>query len=242
MTNTHSDAKTHDYFDNFTPSYNPARFEFATEFIRNAGDHDAKLLDIGCGDGATLAMIKDQTDLRQLVGLDIAPNYLAKARDAVGCETIEGSILDESLVGQHEGEFDYCTLGAVIHHLIGKNRKESTDLGRQCVVHSIRMLKPGGHLLIFEPTYSPQWAATLAFNLKKTCTRLTSKRVEVGRSWANFGEPVVSYYTPDMLRGFIDDAPQSDIVVWEELDNYKFGGGLFHRRGMAVVVRRGMSG
>jgi SAM-dependent methyltransferase len=234
----HHDDKTHNYFDNFTPSYNPERFQFAVDFINQNADPSATLLDIGCGDGATLAMIKNETPLRNLIGLDIAPNYLAKARQSVGCETVEGSILDEDLVAKHESKYDFCSLGAVIHHLIGDTRQESTELGRRSVINAIRMLKKGGHLLVFEPTYSPRWAAALAFGLKKTCTKLTSNRVEMFKSWANFGEPVVSYYTPDMLRGFINDAANSEIALWEELDNYKFALGLLHRRGMAVIVRK----
>ncbi len=233
----HNDAKTHNYFDNFTPSYKPERFQFACDFINEQNRSDARLLDIGCGDGATLAMIQHETKLTHLVGMDIAPNYLLKASEAVGCDTIEGSILDDSLVDSYAGQFDYCTLGAVIHHLIGANRRESTSLGQRCVVNAIKLLRTGGHLIIFEPTYTPEWAATVAFNIKRFCTKFTSSRVELFRHWANFGEPVVSYYTPDILRQFIVSAPANKILRFEELDNYRVGG-VLNRHGMAVIVQR----
>jgi SAM-dependent methyltransferase len=234
----HSDQKTLDYFDNFTPSYRPERFNFAIEFINEQKLPGAKLLDIGCGDGATLNLLRNKTGLSDLTGLDISPSYLDRARKATGCNTIEGSILDSKLVAQHEGQFDYCTLGAVIHHLIGATRKESMELGRLSVANSMRLLKNGGHLLVFEPTYSPEWAMKVVFNIKKAVTRWTSSRIELFRSWANFGEPVVSYYTPERLDSFIADARPNHVTFREELDHVRFGG-ILKRCGMGVIVRKG---
>ena len=182
-------------------------------------------------------MIKNDTEIRNLVGLDIAPSYLSKARDMVGCETIEGSILDAELVKQHEGQFDVCTLGAVIHHLIGSSRKESAELGATCVKHAVQLLKPGGRLVIFEPTYSPQIAMDLVFWIKKTCTRFSSNRIELFRSWANFGEPVVSYYTPERLDGFIAKCPNAKVIQRDVMDDFRFAG-VLRRRGMGLVIER----
>ena len=232
----HNDQKTQDYFDNFTPSYRPERFEFAIEHL-NTLDPSLRLLDVGCGDGATLAMIKDKTQIRNLVGLDIAPNYLAKARENVGCETIEGSILDDNIVSAHAEQFDICTLGAVIHHLIGKSRKESTQLGETCIHHCMELLKPGGQLLIFEPTYSPKIAGDLAFWIKKNVTRFSSNRIEIFKSWANFGEPVVSYYTPAILDRFIANSPNTKKLKFDVMDNCRLGG-VFHRQGMAIILEK----
>lgn len=234
----HNDQKTHDYFDNFTPSYRPERFQFAVDFINEQGDDSLRLLDIGCGDGATLAMLKNDTNLKNLVGLDISPNYLAKARDQVGCETIEGSILDPKLVAEHAGQFDLCSLGAVIHHLIGDSRKESTELGATCVKHSMELLKPGGHLIIFEPTYTPKLAMDAVFRIKKTFTKFSSNRIEFFKSWANFGEPVVSYYTPDMLEGFIKSSGPHNLKKFDVMDDMRFGG-VLRRRGMGCIIQRG---
>jgi 2-polyprenyl-3-methyl-5-hydroxy-6-metoxy-1,4-benzoquinol methylase len=44
------DQQTHEYFDQFTPHYSPKKFNFALEYLN--------IVDIGCGDGATLHSIK----------------------------------------------------------------------------------------------------------------------------------------------------------------------------------------
>lgn len=150
-----SDKQTLDYFDNFTPHYNPERFKFALEYLNNVATDKQRILDIGCGDGATLYLIMKNTPLKTLFGLDISENYLKKARELVGCDTIQGSILDRNSFDQYWGTFDYCVLGAVIHNLIGKNRKESFQYANLCLENAIGLLKPGGSLLIFEPTHSP---------------------------------------------------------------------------------------
>lgn len=233
----HHDEKTQAYFDNFVPHYRPERFDFAINFLNQLPTENLSLLDIGCGDGATLAMIKQSTGIRQLTGLDISPNYLAKARNSVNCETIEGSILDDKVAEKLQGKYDICTLGAVIHHLIGNTRRESRELGSLCVKNAMRLLRPGGRLIIFEPTYTPKLMMDLVFWIKKTCVRFTGHRIEILRSWANLGEPVVSYYTPQELDRFIGDCQECKIEFQQVIDQRRFGF-LLTRRGIGVIVQK----
>src|SRR4029079_18976373 len=100
------DRATHAYFDTFTPNFAPERFEFALSFLRGRAGESSRLIDVGCGDGATLWMIKNNAPISSLTGMDISENYLRKAAHSVGCETIHGSILDAELVTRHAGTFD----------------------------------------------------------------------------------------------------------------------------------------
>ncbi len=232
------DEKTLDYFDRFTPHYNPARFQFAIDYLQQHATPEQRLLDIGCGDGATLYLLQQKTPLRNLWGLDIAANYLRKAEQQVaGCKTIEGSILDDKLVDQHAGQFQYCTLGAVIHHLIGKSRAESFQFAEQCVRNSFRLLSPGGALLIFEPTYRPSSLMTVAFWIKKFVTRFSNNRVEILRSWANLGQPIVSYYTDTQISNMVSSQPNAEVLMNEAMDNIRMAG-VIRRRGMGIIVRK----
>lgn len=231
------DDKTLDYFDRFTPHYNPERFQFAMDYLKKNARPEDRLLDIGCGDGATLYLLQQNTPVRDLWGLDISGNYLRKAEALVECKTIEGSILDNKLIDQHAGQFNYCTLGAVIHHLIGKNRRESFEFARQCMNNSYRLLKPGGALLIFEPTYHPSWLMSCAFWTKKIVTRFSSNRVELLRSWANFGQPIVSYYTSGQIAQMANDLDGAEILMNEALDDFRFIG-LIRRLGLGIIIRK----
>lgn len=162
---------------------------------------------------------------------------MAKAERLLQCRTIEGSILDRALVRQHAGQFDYCTLGAVIHHLIGATRSESRQFARECLHNSIELLKPGGSLIIFEPTYSPAWLMTTAFWIKKGFLRFSSSRLELFKSWANFGQPVVSYYTSGQLTQMARDLPGVAIEMDQPMDRYTLGG-VIRRVGIGMILRR----
>lgn len=231
------DEKTLDYFDRFTPHYNPARFQFGIDYLKQHASAAHSLLDIGCGDGATLSLLKENTPLVDLWGLDISGNYLAKAERLLSCRTIEGSILDNDLVAKHAGRFDFCTLGAVVHHLIGATRKESLEFARQCLRNSVELLKPGGSLIIFEPTYSPGWMMSVAFWIKKGFSRYSNSRIELFKSWANLGQPVVSYYTREQLTQMAKALPEANVHMNEVNDRYTLGG-FIKRQGVGMILRR----
>lgn len=231
------DGKTLDYFDRFTPHYNPARFQFAIDYLKLNGLASHRLLDIGCGDGATLYLLEQNTPVRGLYGLDISGNYLRKAEQLVQCQTIEGSILDDALIDQHLDQFDFCTLGAVIHHLIGKDRRESFEFAQQCMRNSFRLLKPGGALLIFEPTYRPAWLMTVAFWIKKIVTRISNNRVEIMRKWANLGQPIVSYYTDTQISDMARALPGAEVLQNDCLDTLRLCG-VIQRRGLGLIIRK----
>ena len=231
------DKHTYEYFNNYTPHYNPERFEFAFDYLNDEVRDGQNILDIGCGDGATLNMIKARTPLQNLCGLDISENYAEKTRQAVGCAAIVGNILDDDLVYNHRGQFDYCTLGSVLHHLIGKNRRESASLARTCVKNAIDLLKPEGSLMIFEPAHSPLLLMNLVFWIKKIVGNFTNERIELTRQWMNFGQPVVSYYTPKQLRSFIDSVNGATVLSSTEVEVIRMGM-VIKRVCLGIIVKK----
>ena len=231
------DQQTHRYFDRFTPHYNPRRFDFAIEYLNRHSSADGRLIDIGCGDGATLYLIKEKTQLRHLTGLDISRNYLDRARERVGCDVIEGSILDDGFVDEYANRYDYCTLGAVLHHLIGRTRRESFRYASQCLENSMRLLKPEGCLLMFEPTHAPSILMDIVFWTKKTVGLLADQRIELLSRWANVGQPVVSYYTPRQIHSFLAGIANSNILEEKALDRKRLGF-VIKRVGLGVILQK----
>jgi SAM-dependent methyltransferase len=222
------DEQTRDYFDRFTPHYGPKRFDFAIEYLNRHANSSQKLIDIGCGDGATLYLIKEKTPLIQLAGLDISKNSLNDARELTGCDMIEGSILDRAIINKYAHQFDYCTLKAVIHHLIGKTRAESFRYASRCLENSLKLLKPDGCLIIYEPTHAPSSLMDIVFWTKKTISRFTNQRIELLKGWVNFGLPVVSYYTPKQMHSFIEDF--SDARMLDEV--------IVAEKRLAFIIKR----
>lgn len=231
------DQQTHDYFNQFTPQYDPERFEFAFDHLLRTAEPSQTLLDIGCGDGATLYAIKKRTPLTKITGLDISEGYLSRVGRLVGCDTIHGSILDKKIIDRYRGSFDFCTLGAVLHHLIADTRRESLLCAAQCLKNSIELLRHGGELIIFEPAHGPSWLMDMVFWLKKASGRVSNKRMELFASWLNFGAPVVSYYTPEQLSSMIRTLDDGAVILSKRLVERRLGG-VIRRTDMAIIIKK----
>ena len=141
---------------------------------------------------------------------------------------------------KYRRNYDYCTLGAVLHHLIGKNRKVSATYAAQCLKNSMALLKPGGYLIIFEPTHSPAFLMTIVFYLKKIVGHFADKRVELFAKWINFGHPVVSYYTVEQVLQMVDNLQDTDTVEKVIVDK-KRKGYIIKRVGLGLIIRKAYS-
>jgi SAM-dependent methyltransferase len=207
------DAATEAYFDSWTPEYDASsRFSPAVEWIRRLAGEGSTLVDIGCGTGNVLAYLRAETGLTRLAGIDVSPRYLEQARERVGCETHQGSILDDGLVASLAGRFDFAVLGAVLHHLVGRTRRASRERARRALVHAVSLVRPGGHLILHEPVFYPPWTMDLVFYVKRVASALTSRRLELFHYLNNLGAPVVSYYTNEDLRRIVEEDPRAEIL------------------------------
>lgn len=232
------DPNTRAYFDHNTPHFsNAARLQFAVDHVNASALSRGSLVDIGCGDGATLEVFQRGTSLSRLVGLDVSDRLLELARARLGCETVCGSILDRDLVAQNAGSFDFAVLSQILHHLIGKTRTSSFSLATEAVDHAFRLLRPGGFLILFEPAYRPRNLMTAVFWIKKTVSSLASGRIELSRRWANIGEPIVSYYTPQQLRNVILSTEEAEVTIEKALVRRRVGG-LLEFTLLGLVARK----
>ncbi len=120
------DTATRDYFDQEVPRYGQNRFKFAVRFLNEHASPDATLIDVGCGAGKTLALLKQHTGIKNFIGLDVSSSSLEATARATGADTLHGSILQEAFVVANENRFDYAVLGAVLHHVIEKTEPNLT--------------------------------------------------------------------------------------------------------------------
>jgi SAM-dependent methyltransferase len=206
------DTHTETYFDQYTPGYTAERFRFALDWLQDGAGRGGTLLDVGCGDGSTLNWIQTQTGWGRLAGLDVSSAYMEKTRERVGCEVIKGSILDRELVDSLQGRFDCCTLGAVLHHLVAHTRRGSFQNARLCLEHVVRLLTPGGLLILSEPTFSSSLMMDLVFWIKRSVSQFTSARIDCIKQGANIGSPVISCYTPGQIFSFLKPLKETRIL------------------------------
>jgi ubiquinone/menaquinone biosynthesis C-methylase UbiE len=103
------------------------------------------LLDIGTGPGWLLLKVHQQAPRMRLVGMDVSPSMVARARENVraaglsdGIEIIEGNA---SRIPYEAGTFDVVVSTASIHHW-----KEPVIALNEVY----RVLKPGAHALLYD--------------------------------------------------------------------------------------------
>lgn len=207
------DPRTAAYFNKYTPHFN--HFwgdDFVTEFIQTHSNAQTSLIEIGSGDGSVLLRIRETTPVRDLTGLDSSHGFLACVRERVGCETILGSILDPEVSADRIGQYDFCIMVAMLHNLVCRNRRESRQAARQGIANAYSLLKPGGHLIIFEPAYYSRFAMDLVFHVKKFVSLFTDNPVRIPGLKFSFGLPLLSWYTPGELNQMVASLEGAEIV------------------------------
>lgn len=219
------------------PHFNPRRFEFAIDYVQARVRPGARLIDVGCGDGTTLGFFRRAVGALELTGLDVSCAYLRKARENVACEVVHGSILDHDLVARLADRFDFVVIGSVLHHLIGSTRAASREAARSCLRNAARMTARGGALIVFEPAWQPRIAMDGVFYTKRFFGRFSRGRLELGPSWLNIGEPVVSYYGPAELDAMVDSLPDVKVAVRRVVDS-KRAGGILRRTGLGLILEK----
>lgn len=198
------DEKTAEYFNRYTPEFGLDKLELIVDFIKTNLDSDSFFLDVGCGCGNILEMIKNETGNKKFYGMDIAQNYLNEAVKRVNCTPILGSILSEEIVQNHKEKFDCVMLSSVLHHLIGKTRKASFELVNQALKNAFQLVKPGGFLIVAEPAYTPAFSSDIIFNIKNFFAQFCNGRIEIFSQGVNIGQPIVSFLTPEQIKNMLE--------------------------------------
>lgn len=201
------DLKTVEYFNKFTPEYSLGRFDYTIDFLNKYAKREHILADIGCGNGNILDYIKQRTLLHKFIGIDISTKYLEQVKQRLNCQTYCGSILDEDFLYSQNIQCDFVVMGAILHHLVGKSRKQSWNNAQISIRNALILLKKNGYLIIHEPMFYPHCVMTVVFLTKMIISHLVSGRITIFGPWNNIGEPIVSYYTNEKLKSFFSSLP-----------------------------------
>jgi SAM-dependent methyltransferase len=187
------------------------RYDYVIDFLNKHLKDDVKLIEVGCGPGNVLEYIGGKTSIKNLYGIDVSEKALALARKR-GVGTYLGSITDMAFVLNINIKFDCIVLGAILHHLVGSNRKLSYIRSYKALRNSTLLLKEDGYICILEPIFEPSFIGDLIFYIKKFITKFTSRRAPVFGYWNNIGAPVVSYFSKSSLLNIIKHFKDFEII------------------------------
>ena len=106
----------------------------------------ARVLEVGCGNGASTKLIMQHVDPAQLVGIDPSPVFVEMAgATCAGDPRVSFAIGDAAVTGQADAFFDLVIAHTVYSHLVDP---------REALAEARRVLRPGGQLVIFDGDFA----------------------------------------------------------------------------------------
>jgi arsenite methyltransferase len=106
----------------------------------------ARVLEVGCGNGATTTLIMRHLHPAQLVGIDPSSVFIDMARETFAGEPrVSFALGDAVATGQADAFFDLVIAHTVYSHLVDPER---------ALAEARRVLRPGGQLVIFDGDFA----------------------------------------------------------------------------------------
>jgi len=115
---------------------------FVKQICDQITDHRPQILDVGCGTGANLMLLLQFGDAQ---GVDVSPDALAFCRER-GLDQVRLGAAES--LPYEDGSFDLVTAFDVVEHL-------DDDVGSLREMR--RVLRPGGQIFLFVPTFMFLW-------------------------------------------------------------------------------------
>ena len=106
----------------------------------------ARVLEIGCGNGATTRLIMEHMKPARLVGIDPSPVFIEMAREAFAGEPrVSFAVAEAAATGQPDACFDLVIAHTVYSHLVDP---------KAALAEARRVLRPDGQLVIFDGDFA----------------------------------------------------------------------------------------
>jgi 2-polyprenyl-3-methyl-5-hydroxy-6-metoxy-1,4-benzoquinol methylase len=161
------------YFECHAHNYAGRHIEFYPSIINHlksimASKSDAKLLDVGCGDGSFIKCLFEAGVRMNYFASDLSFRMITLGKkNLIDCN-VELFVADAFNIPLKPNlKFDVIHLDSVLHHLIGKTRGKSTDLVKRMIELLVSKLSDNGIIIVEEWYYVsyllPQFTSFVVF-------------------------------------------------------------------------------
>ncbi|MEI2690423.1 MAG: class I SAM-dependent methyltransferase [Anaerolineae bacterium] len=156
-----------------------------------------KICEFGGGGGIVLQMIEEELGGQPLlVNAELVGQY-GQRQISHSIRFVQTTILQAGLASD---TFDVVIARNVLHHLIGDNLRQTRQNQSHVFAELLRVVKPGGLILIQEQVNQRRWACTLLYHLSRLASRL-GLRIE---SFEVTPNTVIAYLTRRQLEALAE--------------------------------------
>lgn len=181
-----------------SPQFRAMRAIFVRE-LKKLGP-DGTLADVGCGPGYLLEVLARNLPQLKLVGVDISTEIIAQARvNLSSYPNVDFKISDSRGLPFASNSLDFVVSTLSLHHW---------SEPRASIREFFRVLKPGGHFLIFDLRRNPPILAHFVIRL--------GTAMVVPRALRRMKEPLGSLlasYTPAEAKSILKDIPITSFEI-----------------------------
>jgi len=147
------------------------------------------------GSGAFLDLVLENTSIREEYNIELVYEAYRKQVNKDIC-LIGGNALD---IPFKDCSFEWVVIKNLLHHLVGKTRRESKAYARRAVEELIRVTKDGGYIIILEQYNRHRLFSSAIFYLT-----LFFSVFSIGFKSFGWGKNViVSFLTPEEIRNLL---------------------------------------
>lgn len=163
-------------------------------FIKDFASGDPKILEVGGGSGALLALVHNEAKIEYLINCEIVPWTYKNQADA-SISLCGGSVLCLPFCAEC---FDIIIMKNVLHHLVGTSRAQSKYNAKKAIEEIRRVAKLNAYIIILEQYNEHSFFADIVFYICRILSLYggSSRRFSISRN------VIVSFLTPSEIKKY----------------------------------------
>ena len=178
------------------------------DFIHNHMSSGDRILEVGGGSGAFLDLVLENTNIKEAYNLELVYEAYKKQVNDNIC-LMGGNALDLPF---KDHSFDWVVVKNLLHHLVGRTRRESKAFAKRGVGELTRVTKDGGYILILDEYNKYKLFSSILFYLTLFFSIFSISFKSFG--WGK--NVIVSFLTPDETKNFLAKSGKIEIILSRE--------------------------